>query len=66
MKTVVLTGSRPDFVASAGIPAPTARPLLTALQKHHVLKMLLPGQGRRAGVFAYPALLNIAEGKEVF
>jgi hypothetical protein len=26
----------------------------------------IPGKGRRATVFAFPALLNLAEGREVF
>ncbi len=55
-----------DFVAAAGIPRPTARRLLDVLRKGGILRVILPASGRRAAVFAYPALLNIAEGKEVF
>lgn len=55
-----------DFVAAAGIPRHTARRLLDALRAGGVLKAIVPGSGRRAAVFAYPVLLNIAEGKTVF
>lgn len=54
-----------DFVASAGIPAPTARRFLGVLQEGGVLRVLAAGSGRRAAVLAFPALLNIAEGREV-
>lgn len=55
-----------DFVASAGIPAPTARRFLRVLQEGEVLHVVASGSGRRAAVLAFPALLNIAEGREVF
>lgn len=54
-----------DFVASAGIPAPTARRFLGVLQRGGVLRVLAAGSGRRAAVLAFPALLNIADGREV-
>ena len=54
-----------DFVDSAGIPAPTARRFLAVLQKDEVLSVLAAGSGRRAAVLAFPALLNIVEGREV-
>ena len=55
-----------DFLAAAGIPVPTARRLLKVLRDSGILRVIKPGSGRRPGMFAYPALLNIAEGKEVF
>lgn len=55
-----------DFVARAGIPVPTARRLLAVLQKESILKVVSPGGGRRAAILAFPALLNVAEGREVF
>ena len=55
-----------DFVATAGIPRPTARRLLDVLHNGEVLRVIVPGRGRRAAVFVYPALLNVAEGKDVF
>jgi Fic family protein len=54
-----------DFVDSAGIPAPTARRFLGVLQTGAVLRVLAAGRGRRAAVLVFPALLNIAEGREV-
>jgi len=54
-----------DFVELAGIPDPTARRFLGVLQTGAVLRVLAPGSGRRAAVLAFPALLNIAEGREV-
>ncbi len=55
-----------DFVASAGIPRATARRLLDVLRNGGILRVIVPGSGRRAAVFVYPALLNVAEGKEFF
>lgn len=57
--------SAPDFIRDAGIPAPTARRFLGVLRKANILKDLRAGRGRRAAVLAFPALLNIAEGREV-
>lgn len=54
-----------DFVDSAGIPAPTARRFLGVLQRGGVLQVLVPGSGRRAAVLGFPALLTVAEGREV-
>lgn len=54
------------FVKSAAIPAPTARRFLGVLRGAGVLREAIPGRGRQASVFAFPALLNIAEGREVF
>lgn len=56
----------PDFIAMAGIPAPTARRFLDVLRKENVLNDIRAGRGRRAAILAFPALLNIAEGKEAF
>lgn len=58
--------SAPDFIAGAGIPGPTARRFLGVLRQEHVLKDLRTGRGRRAAILAFPALLNIVEGREVF
>jgi Fic family protein len=57
--------SAPNFIQDAGIPAPTARRFLGVLRAHGVLTHLRAGRGRRAAVLAFPALLNIAEGREV-
>lgn len=54
-----------DFMEAAGIPRPTARRILSVMQEGDVLRVLAAGSGRRAGVLAFPALLNIAEGREI-
>ncbi|RME51038.1 MAG: Fic family protein, partial [Caldilineae bacterium] len=56
----------PDFIDAAGIPGPTARRFLGVLRREGVLTDLRPGRGRRAAVLAFPDLLNIVEGREVF
>lgn len=55
-----------DFVASSGIPVPTARRIVPALREAGVLRVLLDASGRRAATLCFPALLNIAEGREAF
>ena len=55
-----------DFVANVHIPDATARRILRLLRDHSVLKEIAPGRGRRAAVVAFPRLLNVAEGREVF
>lgn len=55
-----------DFVASAGIPEPTAKRILPALREAGVLRVLMEASGRRAATLCFPALLNIAEGREAF
>jgi Fic family protein len=54
------------FIEQTGIPKPTARRILAKLREVGVIKTLVPASGRRAPVFAFPALLNIAEGREAF
>ena len=54
-----------DFMEAAGIPRPTARRILSVMQEGDVLRVLAASGGRRAGVLAFPALLNIAEGREI-
>ncbi len=56
----------PDFIQGAGIPAPTARRFLNVLRSEGILKDLRAGRGRRSAVLAFPQLLNIVEGREVF
>lgn len=55
-----------DFVASAGIPEPTAKRIVPALREAGILRLLVEASGRRAATLCFPALLNIAEGREVF
>jgi hypothetical protein len=53
-------------VASAGIPAPTAKRILGVLQAAEVLRNFVLDGGRQAAVLEVPALLDITEGLEVF
>jgi Fic family protein len=55
-----------DFLQKSEIPAATGRRILRVLCEHGVLQALEPGRGRRAGIFVFPRLLNIAEGRDVF
>ena len=55
-----------DFVATAGIPRPTARRFLDVLRKDGFLKVLSVGRGRRAATSAFPNLLDIAKARGVF
>lgn len=55
-----------DFVVSAGIPEPTAKRIVPALCTAGVLRVLMKASGRRAATLCFPALLNIAEGREAF
>ena len=55
-----------DFAATAGLAGRTAHRILNALCEGGILRVIKPGSGRRATVLVFPALLNIAEGKNVF
>ena len=55
-------GLRPDGRhPGADRPAVSGRP-----QKHKIIKELMESSGRRSAVLVFPALLNIAKGREVF
>jgi hypothetical protein len=55
-----------DFVATAGIPAPTAGRILRVVRDAGCLRELRPASGRRAAVLGLVELLNIVEGREAF
>ena len=55
-----------DFAEQAAIPAPSARRILKLLRDEDILKTLVEGGGRRPVTLIFPALLNVAEGKEPF
>lgn len=55
-----------DFVASSGIPGPTAKRIVPALREAGVLRVLMESGGRRAATLCFPALLNLAEGRNAF
>lgn len=54
------------FVKQSGIPKPTATRLLNLLRELSVLTSIRKGKGRRAGIYAFRELVNLAEGVEVF
>ena len=53
------------FATGAGIPPKTARRFLNVLCEAGILQTLIAGSGRRAGIFAYSAVLRVAEGRVV-
>lgn len=55
-----------DFMAAARIPGPTARRILSVLKKDGILREIVTASGRRPAVYTFSALLNVAEGKDVF
>jgi Fic family protein len=55
-----------DFIATAGVPRPTANRILRILREQNLLSEMRPASGRRAAVLAFAELLNIAEGRSVF
>jgi len=57
--------NRSAFIDSSEIPKPTAHRILSILEENNILKVLVPGSGRRSAVLVFPKLLNIAEGKEI-
>jgi hypothetical protein len=57
--------SSSHFVEMAGIPRQTALRFLGALRDAQVLRTMRGGSGRRPAIFAFPALMNIAEGRVV-
>ena len=54
-----------DFIAAAGVPAPTARRFLRVLSEAGVLQEIVPGSGRRPAVIASPELMRVTEGEGV-
>ena len=56
----------PHFVRDAGIPEPTARRFLRVLRDGEILKAIRDARGRQASMLIFPALLNVAEGQQVF
>lgn len=55
-----------DFIAKSEIPEATSRRILRQLTKAGVLKVLRESSGQQAAIYAFPELINIAEGRRVF
>ena len=58
--------SSTDFVKKSGIPESTARRFLPVLRENDVIGELLPPAGRRAALWVFTSLLNLAEGRKAF
>ena len=56
----------PDFTSNTGIPLGSAKRILKLLRENGTLLTIRRGSGRRASIYAFPTLLNIAEGKNIF
>lgn len=54
------------FANNSKIPKPTAARILKIITKEDLLRPLREGKGRRAGIFIFRELMNIAEGKDMF
>jgi len=54
------------FVEYSHIPRPTALRFLRVLRDKGVLRVIVEGSGPRPAIYAFPELLNIAEGKPLF
>lgn len=61
--------NRPIFqvnylIQKLGIAVPTAHQLCRKLKENNILKTIREGAGRKASIYCFSDLLNIAEGKE--
>ena len=53
-----------EFVKSSGIPKATAHRFLGVLREAGVLKLVKASKGQKAAIYAFPALLNIVDGRK--
>ena len=60
----VFSASR--FVTGSHIPAPSARRILKLCHERGLLKEIRAASGRRPAIYAFPELLNTAEGRSIF
>ncbi|MDE0099125.1 MAG: Fic family protein [Truepera sp.] len=56
----------PDFAVKTDTPPRTARRILEVLCESGVLRVIIRGRGSRASLLAFPALLNLVEGQQVW
>ena len=54
------------FTKNNDIPTPTAKRIINVLREHDLLLTLRPASGRRSAIYAFPELINTAEGHDVF
>ncbi len=55
-----------DFVSRSRIPQGAAKRILRVLRDNGLLRVFREASGRRPAILAFPEILNIAEGEEVF
>ena len=55
-----------ELAKTGKVPVPSAKKVLSNLSNANIIKVLRESSGRRAAVFAFTELLNIAEGRKVF
>ncbi|MBC6427902.1 MAG: Fic family protein [Cellvibrionales bacterium] len=55
-----------DFVKNSGVPQMTAQRIIRLLRDADILRIVRESAGSRPAVYAFPDILNIAEGEEVF
>jgi Fic family protein len=58
--------SSSHFIRTSHIPSPTARRILKLCCGRELLKIIRKPRGRIEAVYAFPQLLNIAEGRKIF
>ncbi|GLQ93485.1 Fic family protein [Dyella acidisoli] len=51
---------------SAEIPAASAHKVVQQLVEAKIVRCIRPGKGRRPGLYVFPRLLNIVEGRDIF
>ena len=54
------------FVKNAGIPRATALRILKILGHTNILNVIRTGKGRQSGIWFFPELINVTEGKIIF
>jgi Fic family protein len=55
-----------EFISNTEIPDSTARRLLRSFKGEGLLREIREARGRRPAAYAFPRLLNIAEGHDIF
>ena len=55
-----------ELAKTGKVPSPSAKKILLDLRNAGIIKIIRESSGRMAAFFAFPELLNIAEGRKVF
>lgn len=54
------------FTQNTDIPTPTAKRILNILRENKLLLTIRPASGSRSAIYAFPELINTAEGHDIF